>query len=739
MSEKYDQIHIFIDESGSLHTLEDRPIMVGGVVVLGSYDARDDKRLNGTISRLITSNGGKRLKDLHDRETPSALGFDSMNRLRSGLAEEMRDWAGTERLVRGVTLVHKADIFDDRSWIIAEGVMDNRYIHMVWSLVEHLLFVDPWIGKQLQGNASIHLHVANRRVPYLDNHQNRTYLSKIGQEFESGFDSEGNRCIWANSSIKEGDLRSSFRMALRDRWPERGYDLASVEVKAILYSDNRAPSKAGLYIADIHLRAVRGIINRHKNVLPAEELFRLDYNGTFLKIALFKSRTEQGIFDGTVGLAKEILEELEKSPALSSSLRDMRNDLKKALEGNQGILERNLEQACRIVDEPGNSKNGFQFGNSTWEMLSAAGKAQARNRARWMQIKLSHANHNANRAAADAVWEDYSSFEPALVDMGLEGLVFWLNMRNRRAVSLMDRFRLKEAESTLIGQISPLQEMRDIIARQSGKEAQKTPFYELGAAFGTLGQILALQSPSRHAEAEGFFNRAIDCFVEPRDIERQLVYLGHLACELGENGRGLWNRVSERIPKLNSATPVTGLGKQFILALQAKGLFKFGRAEELLEFAKKLKDADLEDSFGPGAKDYHPFGLIWQDAALCAQRGFREKPDGNEWLLEIALEWFDKSISFSAAKSQPLFDTMRHLAAIRKNIMLMEYAPEARLEKEMETYVTGVKKSAVKVGLLTIAPNGSFSGAGSVITSRKYKSLKEEATALLGFLPFNYW
>ena len=55
MSKKHDQIHIFIDESGSLHTLEGRPIMVGGVVILGEYGDLDDKSLNAAILKLVTS------------------------------------------------------------------------------------------------------------------------------------------------------------------------------------------------------------------------------------------------------------------------------------------------------------------------------------------------------------------------------------------------------------------------------------------------------------------------------------------------------------------------------------------------------------------------------------------------------------------------------------------------------------------------------------------------------------
>lgn len=739
MSKKHDQIHIFIDESGSLHTLEGRPIMVGGVVILGEYGDLDDKSLNAAILKLVTSHGGKGFNDLHDRESPHALDFEKLNKLRSKLLVKVKEWAGEDKLVRGVSLVHKADIYDTRSWIMAESALDNRYIHMVWSLVEHLLFVDPWIGKHLQPDASVHLYVANRRVFYEDTHERRKYLMKTGQEIENGFDSNGNRSIIVTSSIKEGDIRSSFRMAIREKWPESKYELALVEVKSIAYSPRRTPSRPWLYVADLHLMGVRGKLNKHKSTLPVEELYCLDYNGTFLKLSLFKSRVEQGLWDGAGNLASEILRELELSPALASSMSGMRNDLKKALDGNQEILERNLEQACRIVDEPGKSKDGFDLGKSAWDMLSTEGKERIRNRARWIQVQLSHANHNANRTTADSVWEQFTIIEPMVAGLGLDGLVFRLNLRNRRTVSLMDQFRFKEAEGTLIGQIAPLQEIRDTIARQGAMKAQKTPLFELGAAFGTLGQILALQGPDRHAEAEGFFNRAIDCFVEPRDIERQMVYLGHLACDMGENGRGIWKKVSEKLLGPDSVTPVTLAGKQFVLAIQAKGLFQFGSDEALLEFARKFKDADLEASFGPGAKDHHPFGLIWQDVALCAQKAFREKPDGNDWLLEFALEWFDQSISFAMAKKQPLFDIMGHLAAIRKNILLMEYAPEPRLEKEMETHVEGVIHSAVKVGMLTKETDGSFSGAGSGLANRKYNSMKEKATALLGLLTFNYW
>lgn len=739
MAKKFDQIHIFIDESGSLQDLRDKPVMVGGLVVIGDYGAADDRFLNSILSKLVLKHNGRRLGDLHDRDSSSKLDFASLDSLRGDLKAALKDWSGSEREARGVTLVHKADVFDERSWIIAEGVLDNRYINMVWALIEHVLFVDPLVETVLDQNAKIHLYVANRVVFFHDNEITIDYLKSIGQNFqlERGFG--GDRQIAVPSSINAADLRTSFRMALREKWPKRTYDLSTVEIKSINYRDNSSLSRAGLYLSDLHLRAVRGEIHRHRTNHLLKELFRLDYNETFIKVALFKSRMEQGNQEGCQDLATDILNAIDKSPALASCLREMRKDLQKVLEARQDRFEELLLQACRMVDQPGKATSGLLLGQTAWDLLGETRKSAPANKARWVQVQLSHANHTANGSDADNFWEQFTTIEPLLAGLGLEGLVFRLNLRNRRAVSLMDQFRFKEAECTLIAQVAPLQVIRGVIALQLGMEAQKTPLFELGAACGTLGQILAMQGSGRHAEAEDFFNRAIDCFVEPRDIERQMVYLGHLACDMGENGRGIWKKVSEKLLGPDSITPVTPAGKQFVLAIQAKGLFQFGSAEALLEFARKFKDVDLEASFGPGAKDHHPFGLIWQDVALCAQKAFSEKPDGNNWLLDLALEWFDQSISFAMAKKQPLFDIMGHLAAIRKNILLMEYAPEPRLEKEMETHVEGVIQSAVKGGLLTKETDGSFSGPGSGIANRKYNSMKEKATALLGLLTFNYW
>jgi len=739
MSKKHDQIHIFIDESGSHQDLKDKPIMVGGLVVLGNYGAAEDDFLNKTLSRLVLQHNGRGLGDLHDRDSATRLDFTSLDSLRRELNGVFQDWSGSEREARGVALIHKADVFDERSWIIAEGVLDNRYINMVWALIEHVLFVDPWVETVLDQNAKIHLYVANRVVFFQDNEITSDYLKSIGQNFrlERGFG--GDMQIAVPSSINAADLRTSFRMALREKWPKRAYDLSTVEVKSINYRDNSSLSRAGLYLSDLHLRAVRGKIHKHRTNYFVKELFCLDYNETFIKVALLKSRMEQGNQEGCQELAADILNAMEKSPALASCLWEMKKDLQKVLEARQDRFEELLLQACRMVDEPGKAESGLLLCKTAWDLLGETRKSAPANKARWVQVRLSHANHTANRGAADIIWEQFTIIEPKLAGLGWEGLVFRLNLRNRRSVSLMDQFRFKEAESTLISQIAPLQVIRDAIALQGGMEAQKTPLFELGAAFGTLGQILAMQGPDRHAEAEGFFNRAIGCFVEPRDIERQLVYLGHLACDMGEKGRGIWNKVSEKLLGPDPVTPVTVADKQFVLAIQAKGLFQFGGAEDLVEFARKFKDADLEQSFGTGAKDLHPFGLIWQDVALCAQKAFREKPDGNDWLLEFALDCFDQSISFAMAKKQPLFDILGHLAAIRKKILLMDFAPEPRLEKEMDTHIEEVIHSSLKAGLLTNEPDGSFSGAGSVIANRKYNSVREKATALLGLLHFNYW
>jgi hypothetical protein len=140
-----------------------------------------------------------------------------------------------------------------------------------------------------------------------------------------------------------------------------------------------------------------------------------------------------------------------------------------------------------------------------------------------------------------------------------------------------------------------------------------------------LGQAMAFRGAaddSRHAEAA--FRSALGLFTEPRDLEREWVYLGHLACDRGAVGRPLWDEVTRVLPELDFRRPVRRATGQYVLALQLKGLLCYGTKGELERYLAAwsadgpLLEHDLE------ARAKHPFGLIEQTLGLCRARNWRE-------------------------------------------------------------------------------------------------------------------
>lgn len=67
----YDALQLFLDESGRLVGHPDLydPLLVGGVVLIGSWDRADDTHLRSVLKRRLTEVGGRYPADLHFSES----------------------------------------------------------------------------------------------------------------------------------------------------------------------------------------------------------------------------------------------------------------------------------------------------------------------------------------------------------------------------------------------------------------------------------------------------------------------------------------------------------------------------------------------------------------------------------------------------------------------------------------------------------------------------------------------
>jgi hypothetical protein len=362
---------------------------------------------------------------------------------------------------------------------------------------------------------------------------------------------------------------------------------------------------------------------RAGHALPPEEapivpeLATISYGPWLRMLAELRSAVAERSLSRFMALRNEI----DVTPRVEQlKLRKLVEELDSAAEpllrGQVPALEAALADACALVDQPGETEVGLVRGERSFRLLDLADGLTPLSRAMWQQTRLSAANHFADSPTADAVWREYLATEPALVALGLEGIQPAAEIRNRRAVSLVDVFALDEARQTVVDVLDMQQRALAAIAPLANGTPRSR---SVGACYGTLGQIEALSGSPEAALAA--FRAALDQFVDPRDRERQWVYLGHLACDLGpEAGAPLWREVCEHVRALRSPDPASGPGMQFVLALQAKAHAVLEPLDRTREHLDRWESVRPLEAWPATQRHGHPFGLVRQGVGLSWER-----------------------------------------------------------------------------------------------------------------------
>lgn len=273
-------------------------------------------------------------------------------------------------------------------------------------------------------------------------------------------------------------------------------------------------------------------------------------------------------------------------------------------------------------------------------------------KADYLQAHITLANHRGQSTEADDAWKQCLDLEAELlVQEGLQGLEKLGTLQNNRAVSLMDQGRFAEAMSLLDSCISRRREILHTANIQSDAL--------LGKMLGTSGQLHA-SAPSRdHPRAEAAFREAMTRFPNPRDRDRQWIYLGHLACDAGPAALPLWQEAQAKLFPDNPGFPVQGRGSQFLLALQAKGLLVFGTQDHRSLWLRHWQESLR--SFPAAMGRDHPFGLIFQNAALLAATCGTHAEERFSWM-EHAIHLMDRPDS-------PSLQRLAHAARIRRCLL----------------------------------------------------------------------
>jgi hypothetical protein len=618
---RFDALHLFLDESGKL---EGEPssrevALVGGVLLFGDYEPADDVRLRDALRNRLVEVGGNFPGDLHFGRR--GLHDDQANAFLRAMDNDVSDWAGTARSVYGVAIQHETDLYEAGPGLLREAAYDNRYIAMLWALVEYLLFIDERVAARLNRKAKVHLHIASRQYCFSNREVPRTELEALG--FKVNEDKHRGGDWYRVCSLHKDEVRGMLRIALR-RWDTASCVVSQIEVSPLDYQ--RGTSPAALYLADLYLGQIRqrllGKVRGYRSKIRSlllDDLALLEYGPRLDLAAKRQAALSDENLDGYLAL-------LAADPGPSHEVDN--RQARQAAELLARAPEKGLaaiEQGCLEVDLPGMADSGLRRVTAAARLLDQAGASGLRARVLVQQARLSHANHMGDIAGARNEWHEYEKLEPSLPELAEDGLRFKTEMRVRRAVGLMDSFEYEGAVCVLSEIGTSQEQLHQTLAAQFGIAPDRMPSFPLGMCHSAFGQAFAFRGMAGDAQqAESRFRCAQGLFTEDRDQERELVYLGHLACDQGEAGRPLWQEIAAALPDLRSNRPACRPGGQYVLALQLKGLLRFASEDALGRYLDDWSTNDPLVRFAPEALHSHPFGLVHQALALCHARAWHE-------------------------------------------------------------------------------------------------------------------
>lgn len=737
---KFSEMHLFLDETGLITDSNDALNALGGVLFFGRYDHNVDLELRDILGECLSDVGGSFPGDLHF----------SQSKLKGYQLREACKNAGTQiselfahrplTNIQGVVLHHQESIFTGaKSLLIDEDKRDNRYLALLQAFLEQLLFIDAALLDRLTEDWTLHLHIASRTIPLTkDQSLEREAFLQAGYSVISRY--KGRRAsrkeepdeYFVQQTLNERDVEQILRNLQTLRWKDKHLNIGTIEVSSIDYQSSNSP--AGLYLADLFLGQYRQkkLYQKKLNLLPT---FRELSYGPWLSLL---SQMALAASEKQVETYLDLRLRLEEYDAqlgehLSRIITSHDHQMAPLLREKPDYLLRQLEKGATQIDTPGKTSLGFRQVERAYRYLEEAQALNARAKMIHFQSSLSHANHMGSTAMADKIWEEYTHFSEELGRPGVELAILDAEIRNRRAVSLTDHFRHAEAIEVLV----PVIETQETLAELVGDRDLKNT---IGACYGTLGQAEAFLG--NHESAESFFRHALSHFEDPRDQERQWIYLGHLANDMPpEEGKPLWAESIRELSALRDAEQALSSGSQYLIALFMKSCLVFSSPAQLLKDLHTWKEINLLGQFSEEDRAHHPFGLIYQTRARCHDRLLRSDLElDRAQHLKLAREDYDRAEALMLS-SGPLLQLLGLAAALRRELLLAYLDPAEgprlhvgrafkNLRSHIETHFGPQAWDELEEGTTTGYFGQYDPGPGSWIA---------RSEAVLNAIRFNYW
>ena len=718
----YDQMHLFIDESGNFHQNSGN-IIIGGVLLFGNYGQIEENILQGFFDSCLNQFHGNFPRDLHlgENNWPSGTKKAFLKSLHNQINENNDLFNRTF----GVSITYEDDILND------DTKHDNRYRYMLLFLIQHLLFVSKDVAEKSMPRATITITIASRQFVFNAHDYNEATLAQLG--WRNWQDDMENQDIRYVQSVNDDIIRSLINPNNGGsiRWPADQIQVMEIRLNSLDYNTGTSPK--GLYLADLQVGAIRS------KTRLLTSICNIRYSPKLRFLHEMHSRLSNNDLAGYLKNNNGLYESISKTNQPNEIILLIQNLEDKAVilanaNQNYTIISNYLLESCILVDQPVNTNEGFRRIELVEKLLGERIKDVSKDTALILQTKLSFYNHKADLTNANIIWDKFLKIENSLPALGPDGIKFKIEIRNRRAVSLSDRFYYTEAEKVLNEVVSIAEDLRSAHATAYRCDLKDIPDAKLGACYGTLGQVYAFQGNKEDAEIS--FRLAISLFSDSKDIERQWVYLGHLACDIGRaNGMKLWSEVSANLSGINDNRLIIGDGCQFTLALQLKGKFVFGTKDQIIEFANNFLNNNHPLNNLP--RNPHPYGLIMQMAGLICARAWKETKVENYYFRAID---FFSSATERLTQGELLLKLLANVCTLRK--LLLEFQrTDVNNDNKINTVIDELITQAKKIGEHAWSEddsggaNGYF---GTQVAGQNHNTI-ERAQKIVDLIRFNYW
>lgn len=783
---KFNELHLFVDETGLLANIDAyNPktrgkdlCLVGGVVFWGEYDKFDARLAKILKETVATHYGIDSWSELHyyDSEGAQKLGAEywpKKNAFLAALRDELQRDACADRF-QGVSIRHESDLGAPSS-LLSENEEDNRYLFMLQSLIEQVVFSDE-TARRLTKDAKIVVRIASRqlvlprgdaRIPlikarldrlarrlYLKPSERRLYYEKVDR-FEVPY------------FHNEKDIRNATTAFLKYRRPDATYDFNDQRVETINYNrfDNQGRYKelsaSGYYLADIFLGQKRNALSARAPksgdaasfVVPefkswtyepaSEELARCDAD----------LANGGGYFDDLLWsqpdlVANPLFAEFKNKLAQTLSAKNLRRywdrlrfdiDASRSEAFNQARATFvNVDEITRLRSEERRREDAQKFPKDDAEnQLSRA----------WVRFAI--ANHSGDVAEGERVWQDIANLEPLYRRLSPEKeLEFRTETGLRRAVNLLDAFRFDEARR-IVAELIERQEETLRFVQSSKFFEDRTKRFQLGRCYSQLGQIEACSGSFESARK--LFEQAAaqyDATTDAADLERNAIYLGHVACDMcrfavGDCGKSLWAQTLANVPTLKRDSQINDNllslknlndDNRYWAPLLLKGVWLFENDDQVADLLDDWDASPLKRSIYQRLNEKRsewPDGAVLQSVAESRARLYRKLRTTP--FFESTRNAFNDAISALQKEDSPLMNFLAAVARLRKALWLVD-ADRPDASRELQAAVESAITSRA-----SLSPSSKSNVQTTSNAVESNVSLQNRARQIVDAVRFNYY